>query len=99
MLRFEITPDDLLHTRFALSPLFELDGLLRQLSGMAGRQRLPAEWRARLGPVFQRLRRETELDAVLALFSPRYGPRGSAKSGLSQVGPVMVVDSWAGMVR
>jgi DNA-binding transcriptional ArsR family regulator len=28
--------------------------------------------------VFQRLRRETELDAVLALFSPRYGPGFSA---------------------
>lgn len=69
-----MTPDDLLRTRFAVSPLFELDSVLRMLGGLASRQRLPAGWRARLAPAFARLRKETALDAVLALFSAHHGP-------------------------
>ncbi|GIH04680.1 ArsR family transcriptional regulator [Rhizocola hellebori] len=71
MLRFEVGADDLLHSRFALSPLFELENLLRVLSGMSSHR---PPWAARLKPAFARLSRDTDLDALLALFSPRYGP-------------------------
>jgi DNA-binding transcriptional ArsR family regulator len=71
MLRFEVGADDLLHSRFALSPLFELENLLRVLGGI-GHQKLP--WAARLRPAFARLGRDTDLGALLALFSHRYGP-------------------------
>lgn len=73
MLRFDAGADDLLQTRFALSPIFELENLLRCLVE-TNRQRLPAQWTARLCPVYQRLRRETDIDAVAALFAPHYGP-------------------------
>lgn len=71
MLRFVANRDDLLNTRFALSPITELESLLRKMS--LRRSRLPADWAARLAPTFDRLRRETELNAVLALQSDRYG--------------------------
>jgi len=70
--RLKIGADDLVSSRFAVSPLFELDNLLRKLSGFAG-DRLPREWSARLRPVFRRLRAETPLDAVLALQTRHYG--------------------------
>lgn len=72
MLRFVADRDDLLNSRFALSPVTELESLLRKL---AGRRRavLPPAWSARLAPAFQRLRAATALDAVLALQSERYG--------------------------
>jgi DNA-binding transcriptional ArsR family regulator len=72
VLRFETGADDLSRTRFALSPLFELGGLLRALAGRSP-QRLPPGWSARLAPAFRRLRRDTDLDAVLALKVDRYG--------------------------
>lgn len=72
MFRLTVHRDDLLNSRFAVSPLFELDNLLRTLSGL-GRGRLPARWEARLRPVFRGLRATTDLDAVLALQSRRYG--------------------------
>ncbi|MDH6117074.1 DNA-binding transcriptional ArsR family regulator [Kitasatospora sp. GAS204A] len=72
MLRIEITADALLYSRFALSPAFELASLLRLLSGHNDRQ-LPPPWSARLTPQFQQLRRETDLDAVLALQTDRFG--------------------------
>ncbi|MFF0388839.1 ArsR/SmtB family transcription factor [Kitasatospora sp. NPDC004615] len=85
MLRFTATTEDLLHSRFALSPAFELCGLLRRLSGRDAA--LPADWAARLAPGFARLRGETHLDAVLALQVSRAGanfvappPRGLAQS-------------------
>lgn len=62
----------MLHSRFALSPAFELACLLRLLNGQNDRQ-LPPPWSARLAPQFQRLRRETDLDAVLALQTDRFG--------------------------
>lgn len=73
MIRLEVGADDLLHNRFALSPLHELDRLLRILSG-ASQTRLPDGWAARLRPIHARLRRETGLDLVIALQAPRWGP-------------------------
>src|SRR6516225_3444444 len=73
VLRFVLEADDLLRSRFAVSPLFELDNLLRRLSGQAP-HRLPAVWSARLTPVYHRLRASTDLDVVLALLSRMYGP-------------------------
>lgn len=70
--RLAVNGDDLLHTRFACSPSFELESLLRKLSG-ASRHRLPPAWTSRLAPVYQRLRRTTELDAALALQPPTFG--------------------------
>lgn len=72
MLRFEVGTDDLLRSRFALSPAFELGGLLRILSGLDQR-RLPATWSGRLMPAFQALRRDTALDAALALHHRTFG--------------------------
>ena len=66
-------PTDLVRSRFAVSPLFELDNLLRKLSGLDRRSGLPREWSNRLRPVFRRLRAETDLDAVLALQTEHYG--------------------------
>jgi DNA-binding transcriptional ArsR family regulator len=68
MIRLEVDAADLLRTRFGVSPLFELGSLLRKLVGMAPLGRF-----ARLRPVFERLRGESELDAVVALHAPRYG--------------------------
>lgn len=72
MLRFVVGRDDLLNSRFALSPATELENLVRKLSGRK-RSSLPQAWAARLAPAFHRLRRETALDALLALQSDRYG--------------------------
>jgi len=72
VLRIELTADDLLRSRFALSPLFELNGLLRALGGVS-RMRLPAGLAARIRPVYRRLLAETDLAAVLALQWPRGG--------------------------
>ena len=84
MLRLTASAADLLRSRFALSPAFELCGLLRRLNGCDAP--LPASWTARLAPGFARLRRETALDAVLALQTPRAGANFVAPppSGLMQ---------------
>jgi DNA-binding transcriptional ArsR family regulator len=71
--RFEVSSDDLLHSRFAVSPLFELDSLLRILAGV-GRKRGPVPLVERLRPVHERLLADTDLPAIEALFSRRYGP-------------------------
>lgn len=72
MRRLEVSVEDLLRSRFALSPAMDLVLLLRSL---AGRNRaLPRAWAARLLPTFERLRRESELNAVLALQTPQGGP-------------------------
>lgn len=73
MLRFEVTADDLLHTRFALSPLFELASLLHVLDRQTTR-RLPAPWSARVDPVFRSLRADPAFRAVTALHSRNRGP-------------------------
>ncbi|WP_433053417.1 DUF5937 family protein [Dactylosporangium sp. CS-033363] len=81
MLRLEVAADDLLRTRFAVSPLFELGGLLRRLAGLA-----PLGPFARLRPEYERLRTETELDAVVALHTARYGADfvGPPPAGMQQ---------------
>ncbi|MFI6606119.1 ArsR/SmtB family transcription factor [Streptomyces sp. NPDC050507] len=72
MFRFEVSVEDLLRSRFALSPAMDLCLLLRSLAGQ--NRPLPRAWATRLLPAFERLRRETELDAVLALHTPQAGP-------------------------
>lgn len=83
MIRFEVGTEDLLHSRFALSPVFELDSLLRLLDRGG---RLPAASASRLRPAFEALRRTTDLDAVLALQSGRIGADFTAPppAGLAQ---------------
>ncbi|WP_405808899.1 winged helix-turn-helix domain-containing protein [Streptomyces sp. NBC_01520] len=72
MLRFEVSVEDLLRSRFAMSPAMDLVLLLRSLAGQE--RPLPRAWAARLLPAFERLRRETELNAVLAMQTPQGGP-------------------------
>ncbi len=73
MIRLELSAADLLNSRFALSPLFELDCLLRTLADSTARvPQVP--WARDLVVGFRRLRTETDLDAVLALQSRHYGP-------------------------
>jgi hypothetical protein len=72
VLRFEVSVEDLLRSRFALSPALDLCLLLRSLAGQD--RPLPRAWATRLLPAFERLRRETELDAALALQAPQGGP-------------------------
>ncbi|GAA3449510.1 winged helix-turn-helix domain-containing protein [Dactylosporangium matsuzakiense] len=81
MLRLEVAAEDLLRTRFAVSPLFELGGLLRRLNGLA-----PLGPFARLRPVYARLLAETELDAVVALHTVWYGADfiGPPPAGMQQ---------------
>ncbi|BCJ74890.1 transcriptional regulator [Catellatospora sp. IY07-71] len=74
MLRFEVTADDLLHSRFAISPLFELDSLIRILAGLSRNQRLPVSWAARLRPAYEQLSADPAMRAVVALHSLRHGP-------------------------
>jgi DNA-binding transcriptional ArsR family regulator len=73
VLRLEVNATDLVHSRFALSPLFEVDCLLRRLTGRHRRGALPPAWLARLRPALAELRRDTALDAVLALMLPKEG--------------------------
>ncbi|MER5462390.1 winged helix-turn-helix domain-containing protein [Streptomyces sp. NPDC002668] len=72
MFRLEVCAEDLLRTRFALSPLTELTRLLRLLRG-GSRPALSARWVNRLEPAYRCLLRETDLHAVLALESARGG--------------------------
>lgn len=72
MLRLEIGGDAWLRTRFAPSPMFELSGLLRKLSGMS-RDPLPASWARRLLPAYRALSGTTEFRAVLSLQTKTYG--------------------------
>lgn len=73
MLRLRVGATDVVNSRFTVSPLSELNHLLRKLSGI-DEGRLPRGWAARLRPVYRRLRAETELDAILALNSRHHGP-------------------------
>jgi DNA-binding transcriptional ArsR family regulator len=71
--RFEVGAEDLVRTRFALSPVFELQNVLRALAG-PHRRGVPESWLARLRPRFARLRAEDPaVDAVLALHTEQEG--------------------------
>ncbi|MEV4313200.1 DUF5937 family protein [Actinocrispum sp. NPDC049592] len=72
MFRFVAGTEDVLRSRFALSPVFELILLLQAMSGRSKR-RLPESWAARLAPSLHRLRETTALDALLALHLPHHG--------------------------
>ncbi|MGY0235163.1 DUF5937 family protein [Longispora urticae] len=98
MLRFEATAEDLVRSRFGISPLWELNGLITALAGRHG-HRLPPSWAARLAPVFGRLRREVPLDAVLALHTPGHGagfivppPQGLAQTWEADLATVRATD-------
>ncbi|MEV6303043.1 DUF5937 family protein [Actinoplanes sp. NPDC051861] len=71
-MRFEVGAEDLVRTRFALSPVFELQHLIRALAG-PHRQGVPEAWMARLRPRFARLRDEPGVQAVLTLQLPGLG--------------------------
>lgn len=74
MLRFEVTSADLLRSRFAVSPAFELQSLLRVLNP-AVRTNTPPARTNRLRPVVDRMRRDDDaFAALLALQHPRGGP-------------------------
>jgi DNA-binding transcriptional ArsR family regulator len=86
MLRFEVTADDLLHTRFAVSPLFELSSLLHVLARQS-RHRLPPAWSTRLEPIYRSLTADPAVRAVAALHSQHRGPAFLAQppsGGLTQ---------------
>jgi DNA-binding transcriptional ArsR family regulator len=74
MLRYVVDQADLLHSRFALSPSFELENLLRVLDRTATQQPRPAGPVARLRPAFAHLRRtDPAMRALLALHYPSGG--------------------------
>jgi DNA-binding transcriptional ArsR family regulator len=74
VLRYLVDQADLLHSRFALSPSFELENLLRLLDGTerhGPRDPAPA---ARVRPAFEYLRRsDPAMRALLALHHPQGG--------------------------
>ncbi|BCJ46903.1 ArsR family transcriptional regulator [Actinoplanes ianthinogenes] len=85
MLRFEVDAEDLLRTRFAVSPIFELQSLIRVLALPA--PGLPESWLSRFRPAFDQLREQPGLAASLALKTAKSGanfyappPRGMAQT-------------------
>lgn len=74
-LRVEASGDDLTASRFAISPLWELTQALRQLAGRSVHQETPAlrPWLVRAASRYERLRREADIAAVLALEPPGWG--------------------------
>ncbi len=73
MIRFEVGADDLLHSRVAVSPEFEVGNVLRILAGES-RKRGPAPLIEQLRPLHDTLLQRTDLPVIEALFSPPYGP-------------------------
>lgn len=77
-LRIAVSNEDLAASRFAISPLWELTCALRRLAetdpaaGQGGTAPAIAPWLARARPQFDALRRETDLDVILALDAPGY---------------------------
>ena len=65
MLRFVVGAEDLLRTRFALSPIFELHHLIRALAS-PHHQGVPEAWLARLRPRFAPLRADPASTSQLA---------------------------------
>lgn len=82
-MRVEVDARSLARSRFAVSPLHELDGLVRCLRGLNASY-LPPAWSASMRPRLERLRVISEVEAVLALQTRHGGaqfvlppPRGS----------------------
>ncbi|MEV4623562.1 DUF5937 family protein [Asanoa sp. NPDC049573] len=74
MLRYLVDQADLLHSRFALSPSFELENLLRVLDHVDDGPARPGGPVARLRPAFEHLRRrDPAMRALLALHYPHGG--------------------------
>jgi DNA-binding transcriptional ArsR family regulator len=74
MLRIMVGPDDLAVSRFAVSPLGELQHLLRHLGGTGGRgNHLPSPIRTRWRERFAQVRHDPGIRALLALQSSAYG--------------------------
>lgn len=75
MLRFEVTADDLAASRFAVSPLWELENVLRMLFH-GTRHVSTTAWLRTARPRFTALRRRRPRLAVLAVLTSgrRYGP-------------------------
>ena len=72
VLRIEVSARDLARLRFAVSPLIEVDSVVRTLYRRSSYG--PAPGVERLRSEFQRLRREADLDLLLALQADHYGP-------------------------
>jgi len=73
LIRIELGQEDLLASRFALSPLGELGNLLHHLGNSAGHpNRLPPPVRARWSGRFAEMRAEPGIRAMLALQSRAY---------------------------
>ncbi|WP_282203987.1 ArsR/SmtB family transcription factor [Kitasatospora fiedleri] len=95
MLRFEVAAEDLVRSRFALSPAFELANLLGLLD-RGGERSLPPGWRERLRPAFLRLRADPAVRAALALRNERFGadfiaipPRGMAQTWADDLAAIL----------
>jgi DNA-binding transcriptional ArsR family regulator len=74
MLRIMVGPDDLAVSRFAVSPLGELEHLLRHLGGTGGRgNRLPPPLHNRWLERFAQVRNDPGIRALLALQTSPYG--------------------------
>lgn len=74
VLRIMVGPDDLAVSRFAVSPIGELEHLLRHLTGTGGRgNRLPSPIRTRWSERFAEVRHDPGIRALLALQSSAYG--------------------------
>ncbi|MGW0801427.1 DUF5937 family protein [Nonomuraea sp. NPDC002799] len=70
-MRIELSSEDLATSRFAVSPLFELMGVLRVLSGMS-RGYPTRAWVRRLAPVYDEVRRDARFGVLLALQGGAY---------------------------
>ena len=74
-LRIEVGSDDLTASRFAISPLWELTHALRLLAGRSRYQDDPVlrPWLLRTRDRYETLKREADLDVLLALQPPGWG--------------------------
>jgi DNA-binding transcriptional ArsR family regulator len=74
VLRIRVASEDLVHSRFAISPLFELVNALRVLAEFPRRSTPTLQpWLERTAGRYQSLRGQVDVDAVLALQPPGYG--------------------------
>jgi DNA-binding transcriptional ArsR family regulator len=72
VLRLVVGPQDLARSRFAVSPVVEVENVLRALHRRTARG--PTAGLERLRPAYDRLRADADLGLLLALQAPHYGP-------------------------